>query len=118
MLDDVIKRQKLEAEITEAEVAIKKFDSVDKESNKNEQEDSINERGDSTIDKHEENSNEIDLTPSLSGMQTLSLSSEGEWTSSEVSDALPMPQSSSLRDNEESLPPPPPPCRQIGSWGL
>jgi len=110
MLDDVIKRQKLEAEITEAEAAIKKFDSVDKESNKNEQEDTINQRGDSTIDKSEENS-KVDLTPSLSGMQTLSLSSEGEWTSSGVSDALPMPQSSSLRDNEDSLPPPPPPCR-------
>merc|ERR1712155_484065 len=54
----------------------------------------------------------VDLTPSLTWLQTLSLSEHtGGWVSQGVSDSVPLPPSG--QDKETSLPPPPPPCRSF-----
>lgn len=96
MLEDVIRCQKLEAEITEGEQEVKKFKRQSSE----------------TSDKKSEvpdtPGNELDLTPSLSGTQTLSLTGGGEWKSEGVSDNVPLPD-----NGTEELPPPPPPSRSF-----
>ena len=95
MLEDVIRCQKLHAEITEGDREVKNF------------------KGDiseNSMDKNEEpdtSSTCLDLTPSLSGTQTLSLTG-GEWKSEGVSDNVPLPD-----EGGEELPPPPPPSRSF-----
>ena len=72
MHEDIIQEQKLQAEIDEGEKAVKNF--------KPEAET----RGDETLENEENKKNGnggLDLTPSLSGTQTLSLSGGGEWKS-------------------------------------
>ena len=103
MLEDVIKRQKLEAEISEAEEAIKQFQSQDHGEN---DEKETSEASESQSGDGEEG---LDLTPSLSGAQTLSLSSSGDWVSQGVSDSVPLPS----QPSDHTLPPPPPPCRNF-----
>jgi len=95
MLEDVIRCQKLQAEITEGDSEVQKF------------------KGDASetcVDKIEEPDTSdtcLDLTPSLSGTQTLSLTG-GEWKSEGVSDNVPLPD-----EGGEELPPPPPPSRSF-----
>lgn len=98
MLDDVIKRQKLEAEIKEGEEAVAKFSKVDSTSKSDEDEKEV---------VGTEETNVVDLTPSLRGTQTLSLTDNGEWRSEGVSDSVP------LHGGEENPPPPPPPSRNF-----
>ena len=71
MHEDIIHEQKLQAEIAEGEKAVKKF--------KPEAEVKGVEGGDEEEEKRENAG--LDLTPSLSGTQTLSLSGGGEWQS-------------------------------------
>ena len=102
MLDDVIKRQKLSAEIEEGEDAVAKFFVANIES-----------KAESEADKTEEEevtppeTNTVDLTPSLRGTQTLSLTEDGTWKSEGVSDSVP------LSGTEDNPPPPPPPSRSF-----
>jgi len=98
MLDDVIKRQKLEAEIKEGEEAVAKFSKDDSTSKSDEDEKEV---------VGTEETNVVDLTPSLRGTQTLSLTDNGEWRSEGVSDSVP------LHGGEENPPPPPPPSRNF-----
>ena len=77
MMEDVIRRQKLEAEIREGEEAVQGFTVTE-----------VSEAGDiskvetkADLSKLEDNSEGVDLTPSLSGAQTLSLTEDGEWRS-------------------------------------
>ena len=74
MMEDVIRRQKLEAEIREGELAVQGFTvtEVTEAGDKEEVEADLNK---------EEDSQGVDLTPSLSGAQTLSLTEDGEWRS-------------------------------------
>ena len=76
MMEDVILRQKLEAEIREGEQAVQGFTvpEVTEAGDKEEAEADLN-RG------REEDTQGVDLTPSLSGAQTLSLTEDGEWRS-------------------------------------
>ena len=72
MHEDIIQEQKLQAEIDEGEKAVKNF--------KPEAE----MKRDETAENEENNKGGnagLDLTPSLSGTQTLSLSGGGEWKS-------------------------------------
>ena len=104
MLDDVIKRQKLSAEIEEGEDAVAKFfvSNIETQSN-----------AEAETDKTEEEevtppeSSNVDLTPSLRGTQTLSLTEDGKWKSEGVSDSVP------LSGTEDNPPPPPPPSRSF-----
>merc|ERR1719221_926267 len=91
-MEDVIRRQKLEAEIREGEEAVAGF--------------TVTEVREDEIDA----TPGVDLTPSLSGAQTLSLAEDGEWRSEGVSEAVPLPAPGS---GDQSLPPPPPPCRSF-----
>ena len=76
MMEDVIRRQKLEAEIREGEEAVQGFTVTE-----------VTEAGDTskleaeTDLNTEDISQGVDLTPSLSGAQTLSLTEDGEWRS-------------------------------------
>ena len=75
MMEDVIRRQKLEAEIREGELAVQGFTVTE-----------VTEAGDkeeaeADLNKEEEDTQGVDLTPSLSGAQTLSLTEDGEWRS-------------------------------------
>ena len=75
MMEDVIRRQKLEAEIREGEQAVQGFTVTE-----------VTEAGDkeeteADLNKEEEDTGGVDLTPSLSGAQTLSLTEDGEWRS-------------------------------------
>merc|ERR1711902_295601 len=88
MLEDIIRCQKLEAEITEGEQEVKKFKRQSSE---------INDKKSEVPDTP---GNELDLTPSLSGTQTLSLTGGGEWKSEGVSDNVPLPD-----NGTEELPP-------------
>ena len=72
MMEDVIRRQKLEAEIREGEQAVQGF-TVTEAGDKEEAEADLN--------REEEDTQGVDLTPSLSGAQTLSLTEDGEWRS-------------------------------------
>ena len=74
MMEDVIRRQKLEAEIREGEQAVQGFTvpEVTGAGDKVEAEADLN---------REEDTQGVDLTPSLSGAQTLSLTEDGEWRS-------------------------------------
>ena len=74
MMEDVIRRQKLEAEIREGEQAVQGFTvtEVTEAGDKEEAEADLNK---------EEDTQGVDLTPSLSGAQTLSLTEDGEWRS-------------------------------------
>ena len=74
MMEDVIRRQKLEAEIREGEQAVQGFtvSEVTEAGDKEEAEADLN---------REEDTQGVDLTPSLSGAQTLSLTEDGEWRS-------------------------------------
>ena len=74
MMEDVIRRQKLEAEIREGEEAVQGFTVSEVTEDKEEAE------GD-TNNKEEDSSQGVDLTPSLSGAQTLSLTEDGQWRS-------------------------------------
>ena len=72
MMEDVIRRQKLEAEIREGEEAVAGFTMTEVR-----EDESVGE-----VDNREENNDDtpgVDLTPSLSGAQTLSLAEDGEW---------------------------------------
>ena len=72
MMEDVIRRQKLEAEIREGEEAVAGFTVTEVR-----EDESVGE-----VDNREENNDDtpgVDLTPSLSGAQTLSLAEDGEW---------------------------------------
>ena len=71
MMEDVIRRQKLEAEIREGEQAVQGFTvpEVTEAGDKEEAEADLN---------REEDTQGVDLTPSLSGAQTLSLTEDGE----------------------------------------
>ena len=71
MHEDIIHEQKLQAEIAEGEQAVKKF--------KPEAEVKGVEGGEA--DEEKKGNAGLDLTPSLSGTQTLSLSGGGEWQS-------------------------------------
>ena len=71
MHEDIIHEQKLQAEIAEGEQAVKKF--------KPEAEVRGVEGGEE--DEEKKGNVGLDLTPSLSGTQTLSLSGGGEWQS-------------------------------------
>ena len=75
MMEDVIRRQKLEAEIREGEQAVQGFTvtEVTEAGDKEEAEAGLN--------REEEDTQGVDLTPSLSGAQTLSLTEDGEWRS-------------------------------------
>merc|ERR1712083_87632 len=100
MLEDVIRCQKLQAEITEGDIEVQKFKGDESET---------------SVDINvEPNISDtcLDLTPSLSGTQTLS-STGGEWKSEGVSDNVPLPD-----EGGEELPPPPPPSdpSMKGSW--
>ena len=75
MMEDVIRRQKLEAEIMEGEQAVQGFTVTE-----------VSEAGDNRkmeaeadLSKEEDKTESVDLTPSLSGAQTLSLTEDGEW---------------------------------------
>ena len=103
MLEDVIKRQKLGAEIEEGEDAVAKFFVANIESTTEAEADKTEEAED--VDKEE--SNKVDLTPSLRGAQTLSLTEDGKWKSEGVSDSVP------LAGTEDNMPPPPPPSRSF-----
>ena len=75
MMEDVIRRQKLEAEIREGEQAVQGFTVTE-----------VTEAGDkeeaeADLNREEEDTQGVDLTPSLSGAQTLSLTEDGEWRS-------------------------------------
>ena len=77
MMEDVIRRQKLEAEIREGEEAVQGFTVTE-----------VTEAGDTSkleaeadLNREEDSSQGVDLTPSLSGAQTLSLTEDGEWRS-------------------------------------
>merc|ERR1712183_5141 len=104
MLDDVIKRQKLSAEIEEGEDAVAKFIVANVESNT---------ECEAEPEKTEEEevappeTSNVDLTPSLRGTQTLSLTEDGKWKSEGVSDSVP------LSGTEDNPPPPPPPSRSF-----
>ena len=102
MLDDVIKRQKLCAEIEEGEDAVAKFFVANIESTSADEADKTEEEVVAPPD-----TNNVDLTPSLRGTQTLSLSEDGKWKSEGVSDSVP------LSGTEDNLPPPPPPTRSF-----
>ena len=78
MPEDIIHEQKLQAEIAEGEQAVKKF--------KPEAEVRGVEGGEE--DEEKKGNVGLDLTPSLSGTQTLSLSGGGEWQS-QVKTAIP-----------------------------
>ena len=74
MHEDIIQEQKLQAEIDEGEKAVKNF--------KPEAEMKSDETLENGENKKGENGNGgLDLTPSLGGTQTLSLSGGGEWKS-------------------------------------
>jgi len=95
MHEDIIHEQKLQAEIDEGEKAVKKF----------KPEAEVKGTGEEGGEDIEENKGKggLDLTPSLSGTQTLSLSGPGgEWQSQGVSEG---PAPGRARD---MLPPPPP----------
>ena len=73
MMEDVIRRQKLEAEIGEGEQAVQGFTVPE-----------VTGAGDKEAEadlNREEDTQGVDLTPSLSGAQTLSLTEDGEWRS-------------------------------------
>ena len=107
MLEDVIRRQKLEAEIAEAEDAVSKFSAEEAASDE-----AVEAVPAPTASGDAAAGTAVDLTPSLTGLQTLSLSEDtGGWVSQGVSDSVPLPPSS--QDKETSLPPPPPPCRSF-----
>ena len=97
MLDDVIKRQKLEAEIEEGEEALAMYLNGDNV---------LNKCDDDKLDVVSEDKNIVDLTPSLRGTQTLSLTENGDWKSDGVSDSVPL-------QGGEEMPPPPPPSRNF-----
>ena len=95
MLEDVIRSQKLEAEIAEGQEEVDKFKPE------------VSVVGHGNTDSQEDTDKTLDLTPSLSGAQTLSLTG-GEWKSEGVSDNVPLPDTGG-----EDLPPPPPPSRSF-----
>merc|ERR1719468_4667 len=65
------------------------------------------------LNKEEDNSQGVDLTPSLSEAQTLSLTEDGEWRSEGVSESVPLPAPGTGSAQDQSLPPPPPPSRSF-----
>jgi hypothetical protein len=100
MLDDIIFLQKIREEITEAEAALAAYDPA-KEALVADQEER-----DAAEEQQQEAAAEpgLDFTPSLSGTQTLSLDSSGDWRSAGLTSEIPLP----LQGMRE-LPPPPKP---------
>ena len=94
MLDDVFFSQKIIAEIAEAEEALATFDP---------KKESLNPENGET-NETSESGEEIDLTPSLTGAQTVSLGGDGNWKSQGVSAEIALPP-----QGLENLPPPPKP---------
>jgi len=90
MLEDVLFCQKLAAEIKEGEAAVADFDP--------EKEKTISVVG----DEAEEEREQVDFTPSLTGTQTISLAGDGNWKSEGLTSEIPLPPG-----GLENLPPPP-----------
>eukprot|EP00088_Acartia_fossae_P063557 TRINITY_DN775_c0_g1_i4.p1 TRINITY_DN775_c0_g1~~TRINITY_DN775_c0_g1_i4.p1 ORF type:complete len:356 (-),score=91.20 TRINITY_DN775_c0_g1_i4:131-1144(-) len=111
MLEDVLLVQKLEQEISEGEKALATFKVESKDENKGCNGVSNDAQTNGCVDeevgevkKSSDGGQQLDLTPSLLGTQTVSIGSDGNWATNDGAAAGQMPPAAA---GIENLPPPP-----------